>query len=235
VQVAGVTDRGCVRETNEDSIFFESSLYIIADGMGGHLAGEVASKEAILCIKDLLVDEKDVKKIPELLKDAFDKANKHIYDMAQNKEEYKGMGTTVTLAKLIDDELFYAHVGDSRLYRYAKKNFEQITRDHSLVAQMVETGQITKEEANTHPNKNIITKAVGTASSIEPDIGSLKLNTGDIILLCSDGLTNMLTNEQIVDILSKGKNDVNKIVTKLLKEANNAGGKDNISIICLQY
>lgn len=235
VQVAGVTDRGCVREKNEDNIFFESSLYIIADGMGGHLAGEVASKEAILCLKKFLLEENDIEKILILFKEAFLKTNNHIYDMAQNNEDLKGMGTTVTLAKVIGDELFYAHVGDSRLYRYSKENFEQITADHSLVAQMVEKGQITKEEANIHPNKNIITKAVGIATAIEPDMGSFKLNNDDVVLLCSDGLTNMLTNEQIVEILNNNKKDINNMVAKLLEKANEAGGKDNVSIICLQY
>lgn len=234
VQVAGITNRGCVREINEDSIFMESSLYIVADGMGGHLAGEVASKEAIICLKKYLLG-KEEENIPDLLKEAVKQANKQIYEMSIDKEEYKGMGTTVTLAMLFDDELFFAHVGDSRLYRYSQEYFEQMTTDHSLVAQMVETGQITEEEANTHPSKNIITKAVGTGIIIEPDIGSFKLKKGDIILLCSDGLTNMLTNEQIVDILNKYKDDLDKVVAELLEKANDAGGNDNISIICLQY
>ena len=234
LQVAGSTDIGLVRKVNEDSIFFNDDIFIVADGMGGHMAGEVASQDAISCIKDFL--EQNFEKEPLFtIGGSIKHANKYIFSKAKSDCKYKGMGTTVTLAKIVRNQLFYAHIGDSRLYIFRDDYLDKITSDHSLVAQLVEIGQLTDEQAAQHPNKNIITKAVGTFEDIEPDTGQCELKEGDIILLCSDGLTNMINTDKIKQIILENFNNVQNIVNHLVDEAKKAGGNDNISVICIKY
>ena len=234
MQVAGSTDRGLVREMNEDSIYFDKALFIVADGMGGHLAGEVASKDAIICIKDFLQENTGADTL-FIISQAIKYANKYIFNKAKSNKQYKGMGTTVTLAKVVKNQLFYAHVGDSRLYIFRNNVLDKITTDHSLVAQLLETGQITAEQAAQHPNKNIITKAVGTLDDVEPDKEQIQLEDNDIILLCSDGLTNMLKTEEISQVILENQNNPQNIVDYLIHCAKQAGGTDNISVICFKY
>lgn len=233
MQIAGRTDRGLVRELNEDSIFFSDSLFIVADGMGGHLAGDVASADAINCVKVFSAENSD--NIKNMLGEAIKYANKNIYAKAQSDARYKGMGTTVTLALIEGEELFYAHIGDSRLYLFRQQNLEKITSDHSLVAELLQSGQITAEQAEQHPNKNVITKAVGSTEDIAPDEGHFALEPEDIILLCSDGLTNMLKKEHIAEIILANKENLEDIVDCLVDCAKKAGGTDNISVICCKY
>ncbi len=236
MQVAGLTDRGCVREINEDTILLDKSLYAIADGMGGHLAGEVASQKALECVKEHLAALAfNAKSALGVLEEAVQIANRKVFCLSNEKPEYNGMGTTLTLIKVIRGELFYVHVGDSRLYLFRDGKLSQITTDHSLVAQMVVDGQITVDEAAVHPGKNIITRAVGTADFVQPDSGSIDLAKGDILIICSDGLTNMVSDEELAQKAEKYKQSVGRLASELLNTAKQAGGDDNISIICLKY
>ncbi len=236
MQAAGLTDRGCVRETNEDSILLDRSLYAVADGLGGHLAGEVASRKALQCIKEFLAEVSITEKNAiEFLSQAIDAANREVFSLSAEKTEYNGMGTTIVLVKAVRGVLFYAYVGDSRLYLFRGDALSQITRDHSLVAQMLVDGCITPDQAAVHPSKNIITRAVGTAATVQADTGRIELLKGDILLLCSDGLTNMLSDEEMQDKIAKHKQSIGKLAEELLVAAKQAGGDDNISIICLKY
>ena len=233
--VSGKTDCGLVRQVNEDNIFFDSSLFIVADGMGGHLAGEIASFDAIACIKDFMTENADNEEVLFIIDKAVKFANKYIFDKSQTDISYKGMGTTVTLAKMISERLYYAHVGDSRIYLFRNKELKQITTDHSLVAELLISGQITPEQALVYPNKNVITKAVGTAENVEADTGYFDLVEDDIIILCSDGVTNMLNDETICKIIVEHENNIDTMTDTFVSEANAAGGSDNISVICLKY
>ncbi|MDR2007195.1 MAG: Stp1/IreP family PP2C-type Ser/Thr phosphatase [Acidaminococcales bacterium] len=234
MKVIGGTDRGLVRENNEDSILAEPDLCIVADGMGGHLAGEIASRDAIACVKEFIGDNKGRDRL-FVLAEAVKYANKYIFNKAQSGVQYKGMGTTVTVASVTEDKLFYAHVGDSRLYLFRNAKLERITSDHSFIAQLLESGQITPEEAAVHPNKNVITKAVGAAPDIDPDTGCVALLAKDVFLICSDGLTNMLPDGAIAEIIGGGLENPEEMAGRLIEAANAAGGIDNISVICMQY
>ncbi|MDR3349746.1 MAG: Stp1/IreP family PP2C-type Ser/Thr phosphatase [Acidaminococcales bacterium] len=234
MKVFGRTDRGLVRENNEDSILAEPNLCIVADGMGGHLAGEIASRDAITCANEFIGAHEGHDRL-FVIAEAVRYANKYIFNKAQREALCQGMGTTLTLASVAGDKLFYAHVGDSRLYLFRNAKLERITADHSFVAQLLASGQITPEEAAVHPSKNVITKAVGAAPDIAPDTGCVDLLAKDVFLVCSDGLTNMLTDEAIAEIIGKSPGDPEEAAVRLIDAANAAGGFDNISVICMQY
>ena len=231
--VAGKSDRGIVREHNEDSIHIGEGLYMVADGMGGHLAGEVASKEAISAVLKSFSKAKKDDEIFLLLENAVKYANEIVRTKAKTTIECNGMGTTLTFVKIYNGKFYYAHVGDSRIYILKNDVLTKITTDHSLVEELYLTGQITKEEASLHPNKNIITKAVGTSDNIVPDVGVIDFAKGDALLLCSDGLTTMLTDDTIEKMIFENKNNPDALVDTLVKKANEMGGRDNISVIYL--
>ncbi len=237
INAFGKTDVGLMRTINQDSIFVSTqpvgklpNLFIVADGMGGHKAGDVASRVAI---------EKFVKYActthmtdPANILDAGIIAiNKEIYDMANSNKDYSGMGTTFVVAVIADGHVYIANVGDSRLY-YIGNNINQITRDHSVVEDMVRMGLLTKEKARTHYRKNAITKAVGVVNdkTATPDIFEIEMEKGDKLLLCSDGLTNMVIDHDINNIIRKSET-IEEAVRKLIDSANENGGKDNISAI----
>lgn len=207
------------------------NIFLVADGMGGHKAGGYASSCAVETIlKEVeICPDKDAR---EILTHAIRRANEVIAHRAGEDERFSGMGTTVVAACLEKGELIAANVGDSRLYVIHEDSIEQVTEDHSLVQEMVKYGGINKEEARVHPNKNIITRAVGLEQELQVDCFRKMLHPGDRVLLCSDGLTDMLEDEQIRRIIDK-KKDVRSAAEKLVKAANDNGGRDNIAVIVI--
>ncbi|MBP5314169.1 MAG: Stp1/IreP family PP2C-type Ser/Thr phosphatase [Eggerthellaceae bacterium] len=225
--VGAATDVGYYREHNEDSYLAEAPLFAVADGMGGHNAGEVASKIAI----DTLVSRRIKHANPEELGTAIMSANIAILNAAFEGESREGMGTTLTAAVLDGLNLLIGHVGDSRAYVFAEGNLQQITRDHSLVANMVEAGQITEAEARVHPKRSIITRALGIDPNMAaPDLYEVELAPGDRILICSDGLTGMVPDEKITVTMRTVK-DAQECAETLIKQALQGGGHDNITAI----
>lgn len=233
------TDIGLKRQMNQDFIFCEENaigslpnLYIVADGMGGHKAGDYASR---LCI-DIVTEsiENSVLKTPVgIFEEAINKANECLLQKADEDENLKGMGTTFVAATILQQNMYVANVGDSRLYIMRSK-LKQITEDHSLVEEMVRNGEISKKEARFHPNKNIITRALGAGKHVTADYFEVELQEGDIVLLCSDGLSNMVDDEEITAIIKANGNQLKKAVDILVDTANENGGKDNISLIIIK-
>lgn len=232
------SDVGKVRLNNEDAFYFPGEdknfpeLYIVADGMGGHKGGEIASgiavNEVSSYINSYLTQDCDTQKVKSILESAIISANSKILSLSLKNSGFSGMGTTITVALFHNGCLYIGHVGDSRAYRIRDNNIEQLTKDHSLVWQLAEEGRITMEEAKTHPMKNVITKALGTDETIEPDILEFDLKDNDIIILCSDGLTNMLDNDSIKSIVCSLEPE--EAALKLIEKANSKGGQDNITV-----
>ncbi len=235
MDIAACTDLGRVRDGNEDSLLvLAPDVIAVADGMGGHAAGEVASQQALETVKDLLANAGgalDEQSVCAQLTAAVAEANRQVYDLAK-QAAYAGMGTTLTLARLAQDKVFYAHVGDSRLYLYRAQKLRQITFDHSLVAEMLRHGYLTEAEAACHPRRNVITRAVGTSDEVKIDSGVVEWQAGDAVLLCTDGLTSMLTDAQIEALLVAGLAEPTALVRRLVEAANAVGGRDNITVIC---
>ena len=221
------THVGKVRDNNEDSlIVIEPKTFVVADGMGGASAGEVASQMLVETVKNFLLkqpatwDEK-------ILAQAILLANDKILNMARRHKEYEGMGTTATILNLDGGQAYFAHVGDSRLYRLRNNILQQITEDHSYVETLVRRGEITPEEARVHPMKNVLTQAVGAVENISVDTANFPVESGDTFLLCTDGLTNMVDDDSIKNILQSALNPADALIDAALK----AGGRDNISVI----
>lgn len=238
MQISAATSVGCIRPLNEDSYFVSEPdsgtvLAIVADGMGGHNAGEIASGEAVGIIqKDVL--SKTGEPAKDILIKAITDANREIYEMSIQKQKLSGMGTTIT-ACLADEKCVTAvQVGDSRLYLIREGEITQITKDHSLVEMLVESGSITKEEARRHPQRNVITRAVGTDRTVEADVYEFITQPEDILLLCSDGLVNMVEDETILSIIEK-EETLDDAANALVLEAERAGGTDNITVILVRY
>lgn len=238
----GKTDIGQLRPKNEDSIYVSnepvgklSNLYIVADGMGGHKAGQVASNTAIEAfIAYLSKYQPDSTEEPlDMLIGGINMANEAVYRLGHSYEEYRDMGTTMVAATITGDNMYIAHVGDSRLYKITDGKIEQITNDHSLVAEMVRAGQITEEEARVHPQRNCITRAVGTDSSVVSDGLIVRVRGNDVIVMCSDGLNTMLEDREILDIADNRSLSAEERVNMLIDKANNNGGKDNISAVVI--
>ena len=238
----GRVDIGRKRSRNEDSIFVSNtpigilpSLYIVADGMGGHKAGGTASSLAIEAFCDYIrthgqTGVKTREDVAILLKMGIRHANHTVYEKAKEKEEYAGMGTTFTVATVIDDILYLAHVGDTRLYLVNHAQIYQATTDHSLVQEMLEQGYISQNEIKEHPQRHIITRAVGTYAKVKVDTLMYDINKVEYVLLCSDGLTVMLSDEEVHQIILE-ETDIENIVNKLIDTANTKGGIDNIAVI----
>ena len=235
MEVSSATSVGRIRPLNEDSYFVSEPdqsgtvLAIVADGMGGHNAGEVASGKAVGIVqKDVL--GKCGKNAKDVLVKAVNDANREIYEMSVNARNLSGMGTTMTACVAEEHNVTAVQVGDSRLYLIRGEKITQITKDHSLVEMLLENGKITKEEARRHPQKNIITRAVGTDKTVEADIYEFRAEAGDIILLCSDGLVNMVEDEEILSVINLSET-LNDAANKLVAEAETAGGTDNITAV----
>jgi len=235
VLVHVISDIGLVRETNEDSYICEPPhLFVVADGMGGHVAGEIASKLAATTVSRYIEENNSNDNYEELLKQAIIQANTSIYQLSQSKEDFNGMGTTVTAIYVAGDTIYWGHVGDSRIYLLRNREFRQITNDHSLVWELVQSGNITKEEAQNHPKRNMLTRAVGTSCLIKIDTGVIAWEPGDLILMCTDGLTNMVSEQDIYSFIQNRQGDFESILDQLVIHAKNAGGLDNITTILLK-
>ena len=238
----GKSVTGLKRKNNEDAIYISDEnselkhLYIVADGMGGHNAGEVASNSAITAFNQYIHDnvhEIKEEEILDLLVSAVQHCNTDIYQKSSVDEHLSEMGTTLIAAVVMNHKLYVTHVGDSRLYIFREEEIRQLTNDHSYVMELVRLGKITREEAAVHPNRNIITRAVGTHETVEVDTIIENLFEGDIILICSDGLSTMVDDWEMKEILSKEETQEQK-VQALIDKANEKGGLDNISIILIQ-
>lgn len=234
----GMKDVGRCRDMNQDYIFVSEkpvgnlpNLFLVADGMGGHRAGDLASEYTVSMIREAV--EKSMQSIPlQILKSAFQYANQRLLEKAQESPSYKGMGTTLVAATIVENTAYVVNVGDSRLYKVGR-TIEQITQDHSLVEEMVRMGEISKEEARNHPEKNIITRAIGVSRTVEADYFDTGLAGGECLLLCSDGLSNMVEDAQILEILSR-RADLRSGAEELVDTANRNGGRDNIAVVLVE-
>jgi serine/threonine protein phosphatase PrpC len=248
VQIVSLTDPGQVRSHNEDSVAScpERGLVVLADGMGGYNAGEVASGMATSSIVAGVIEGWTTKALRDLDRDAavsfsqamlqtqIKNANAAIYAAAQNNSECSGMGTTVVACLFYDNFVTVGHVGDSRLYRLRNDTLEQMTRDHSLLQEQIDCGMIRKEDAHLSGNKNFVTRAVGTDPDEEAEIHSYDLVAGDIFLLCSDGLYGMIEHEELQLTLITLKANLELSAQQLIQAANDAGGRDNVSVILVR-
>lgn len=229
------TDVGMVREVNQDYVFVTEApignlpnLLVVADGMGGHRAGEYASRLAVEVLKQELAASTE--ESPEaMIKNAITRANERVLEAARQDAKLSGMGTTLVAATVIDRTLYFANVGDSRLYLLSD-DIKQLSKDHSLVQEMVRLGGINQEEAKSHPDKNIITRAIGAKDDVDIDFYEYRLKKGDIILMCTDGLSNMVEDEEMLHIV-KCSRDVVEAVEQLIERAKEHGGSDNIGVI----
>lgn len=233
-----ITDIGERRRINQDYVYCSETavgilpnLFVVADGMGGHNAGDYASRFCVEFFRQKIEESKIVSPVPAI-RAALAETNSALLGEARRQTDLEGMGTTFVVATILDKELFVANIGDSRLY-VIHNEMKQITEDHSLVEAMVKTGEIKRSEARVHPNKNIITRALGANEEVEPDFFEVSLKEGDIVLMCSDGLTNMLEDETIEQILRENE-DLETAAATLVMHANQNGGKDNIAIIIIK-
>jgi protein phosphatase len=234
------TDIGKKRKINQDYVyaFTEkignlSNLFIVADGMGGHAAGDYASRTAV-DVMEQFIESSFEKNSQTLLVKAVESANSEVFARAGANKQYEGMGTTVVAATFVGRFLQAVNVGDSRIYILRAGKIRQISVDNSLVEDMIRSGGITREQAKNHPDKNIITRAVGVKDYVECDVYTEELTGGDIIMLCSDGLTNMLDDDEIAAIIESSP-DLKSAVETLIDSANEQGGKDNISVVLVKY
>ena len=245
LRVVGLTDTGKVREHNEDTIAgdADSGLLVLADGMGGYKAGEVASGLAVKTIVSMVREhmqrenlragdaETGLSRTSIILRDAIHRANKIIYQTAHTQSQFEGMGTTVVAALFFDNKVTIAHVGDSRLYRVQGEKFERITMDHSLLQELVDRGLYSAEEAQRAANKNYVTRALGVEPNVEVEIQEIPVHKGELYMLCSDGLSDMVEDEDIHLTISTFSANLDNVARQLIQLANDNGGRDNISVL----
>ena len=230
VDEAARTDTGRQRHANEDSYLARSPVYVVADGMGGAQAGEVASRIAADAFDSFEVpDDKHEERLAQVAREA----NRKIFELASADSSRSGMGTTLTGALVGDDEVSIVHVGDSRAYLFRDGELRQLTRDHSLVEELRRQGQLTSEEAEEHPQRSIITRALGPERDVELDLHTHQARSEDIFLLCSDGLTSMVREDRLREILADA-GSLQEAVDRLVREANDMGGRDNITVVCFR-
>ena len=236
------TDVGKVREINEDSFYITEDpfnsvqLFLLADGMGGCNAGEIASKLAIKSAKKYIENNfadtpKDRDSLIQLVGSSLEYANMVVYEKALTNKEYSGMGTTLEICLIYNNRAYIGHIGDSRIYRIRKEFMRKLTQDHSYVQKLLQEGTITKEEAEHHPKKNMLMKALGCNAFAEPDVMIKGFQKGDIIIICSDGLSNMVSQEEIYEIV---RDNFETAPKELIERANQNGGLDNITIITIK-
>ena len=242
MKIAARTDKGVVRDNNQDSytaceLEGGAVLAIVCDGMGGAAEGALASSEAVSLIKEriaerFLSDMSDLS-IKSLLVSAIENANKHIYNLSKTDESYEGMGTTAVAAIIANSYVYIAHAGDSRAYKISEEKLIQLTRDHSVVQRMIENGEITAGEATDHPSKHIITRALGVDDEIRTDFCQETFDEGEVLILCSDGLTNYSKPDDILRLTSDGC--YYKYADRLVNLANQNGGGDNVTVVAVAY
>lgn len=242
LKFAAGTDRGLVRELNEDSyrILPGSSqspcVFIVADGMGGHNCGEVASRMAVEHLSEVITGDGtgicSSEDVGAGLRRFVEDTNRAVYEKSLERPEVNGMGTTLTAAVINENTITAAHVGDSRLYLIRNGKMTQLTEDHSYIGELVKNGSLTREEAEHHPGKNIITRAIGSSPDLEVDILSREIEKNDIFLLCTDGLTNMLEEAEIYDVIARREPET--ACSELIEAARAKGGEDNITVIVIK-
>jgi PPM family protein phosphatase len=240
MRYATATDKGLVRGNNEDFhaalAVGDDAVFVIADGMGGHAVGELASRTAVEYVLSSLPRELEAartkKEIEDVLHLMVEKANVKVYLESLDKNENRGMGTTLTIAVIRDWRLYLSHIGDCRAYMLHGSQLDRLTADHTLVQELVDTGSITEEEAMTHPKRHVLIKSLGVNEYMSPDTYSFDISEGDLIMMCSDGLYGFVTETEIRTILRRHK-DLNACASQLINAANKAGGKDNITVILI--
>ena len=239
MRVYSATDVGQKRKMNQDYVFVSKdpvgnlpNLFVVADGMGGHNAGDYASSHAVQILIDEIQKNADFNPI-KVIRHAIETANTEIREQARRDVQLRGMGTTIVVLTIVGHYAYVANVGDSRLYVF-ENGIHQVTRDHSLVQEMVRMGELKAEDAKNHPDKNIITRALGAERTVDIDFFDLKLEPGSTILMCSDGLSNMVEDKSMEEIILKKDQDLTKKGEILVREANMNGGKDNIAIVLVE-
>ncbi len=239
VFAVGISDIGLVRENNEDvwSKISQQRFFVVADGMGGHQAGEIAAKEAVGKLCQILAkrlnnrDEQiDLNIAREIIVDAIQEANLHVYQMSRQDKDLRGMGTTLCFLHFHPKGLIFGNVGDSRIYRLRNHKLTQITKDHSLLCEMMDQGKISGTQAGNFLYKNIITKAIGTEPFVEPSIRTCEVLDQDLFLMCTDGLSDLASAQEIEDILNK-KQSLKDMSEELVQKAKSQGGQDNITVV----
>lgn len=237
-----LTDPGLIRDNNEDSVSLdpENQIAVLADGMGGYNAGEVASAMATSFIRTELGrwmseggHEASGRELKRAMEICIDNANRSIFNAANSNPQYSGMGTTLVMGVFHGERAMIGHVGDSRCYRLREGNFMQITRDHSLLQEQIDAGLLTPEEALTAPNRNLVTRALGVEAVVNVELHGHAISPGDLYLLCSDGLTDMLRDDEIAAVLYEGR-DLAEMADSLIETANLHGGRDNISVVLVR-
>ena len=234
------TDIGKARDMNQDYYYIPSSendlqIYILADGMGGYNGGEIASKLAVQTVREYIENNFDKiehtkEEILNMIKKSMENANSVVYEESKKDDNLQGMGTTLDVCLIYNNKIFIGHVGDSRIYRIRQNVMRKLTKDHSYVQKLIEDGTITREEAMTHPKKNMLMKALGCTPYVEPDVRARNYIVGDILIMCSDGLTNMVKEEEIYKTVIE---DAVEAPKKLIEQANKLGGYDNITVITI--
>lgn len=231
MKIYGITDKGMVRKSNQDCFYIseQGSWCVIADGMGGHNGGETASTMAVRIIGDVMAQPND--DAEDALRTAIVAANNAVYKKSTEKSELDGMGTTVVLLKMDGNIAYIGHVGDSRAYYINGEKIIQLTKDHSIVQKLIDSGTITQNQAKNHPQKNLITRAVGTERFVEIDVNRVICTAGDYILLCTDGLSSMVDDKDIFKIIMENPDAA---VKNLVDAANSAGGRDNVTAVLIK-
>jgi serine/threonine protein phosphatase PrpC len=228
---AGVTDTGRRRRRNEDSYVCEPPLFAVADGMGGAQAGEVASRLAAAVLEEANGEELSRERVVELIREA----NRRVFRRSSEDAAASGMGTTMTVALVeSQDTVAIGHVGDSRAYLVRDGRLEQLTEDHSLVAELMRSGKLSPEEAEAHPQRSVITRALGTEPDVDVDAFTVETQPGDVFLLCSDGLTTMISDDEILAVLRDSPGDLDAAARRLVEAANSSGGEDNITVVVFE-
>lgn len=237
ITAAGFTNIGLIRKTNEDSfgLFPQLHLYVVADGLGGHAGGEIASRMAVDMMKDYAVSADAAIKKDALLPGAIAFANRKIYDVAINDKKLSGMGTTVVAAIADPSEIIISFVGDSRAYLYQKGSIRPLTEDHSFANDYVRLGFLTPQEARDHPFRHALGRALGLRPTVEVETAKLTAHPGDLILLCTDGLSNTLTSEEMRVILAEAQGDIDKAGHDLIQRTLEKGGRDNVTVLLIGY
>jgi PPM family protein phosphatase len=228
---AAITDPGRKRRRNEDAFVREPPIFAVADGMGGAQAGEIASRLAAAAVRETEAPEGSPE---DRVRSLFHEANRRVFTRSSEDESAAGMGTTMTVALVEDGAVTIGHVGDSRAYLIRKGKVEQVTEDHSLVSELVRSGKLSPAEAESHPQRNVITRVLGTEPDVDVDTFTVPTEEGDLFLICSDGLTSMIDDRTVLEIVDAHRSDLDAALKELVRAANKQGGEDNITVVCFE-